>query len=379
MTDFGFALKSGGMKRPGTLLKDIPRPGRTSHGRFFYHQEPLRLFFFLSLLDPLEYPYLNKPSMKLPGFIDPHVHLREPGATHKEDWDSGTAAALAGGFTAVLAMPNTSPPICDRESLSLALSAARAKARCDYAQYLGAGPENVQRLPALARFAGGAPILRDLIRGWFQAPKKPVQAFGLTFKNPLGLAAGYDKDGTSLHGLALLGFGHLELGTVTLLPQSGNPKPRLFRLPEDQALINRMGFLGRGAGYLVGRLSRPRPNGVIVGVNLGKNQDTPLEEASRDCLALLQAFAPLADYLAINVSSPNTPGLRRLQARQALGDLLGVLNNARKEQEARLHHRLPLLVKLAPDLTIDELEDALDVILANCMDGVIAANTTINR
>ena len=282
--------------------------------------------------------------MKLPGFIDLHVHLREPGATHKEDWDSGTAAALAGGFTAVLAMPNTSPPICDRESLSLALSAARAKARCDYAQYLGAGPENVQRLPALARFA-----------------------------------AGYDKDGTSLHGLALLGFGHLELGTVTLLPQSGNPKPRLFRLPEDQALINRMGFLGRGAGYLVGRLSRPRPNGVIVGVNLGKNQDTPLEEASRDCLALLQAFAPLADYLAINVSSPNTPGLRRLQARQALGDLLGVLNNARKEQEARLHHRLPLLVKLAPDLTIDELEDALDVILANCMDGVIAANTTINR
>src|SRR3989337_4213317 len=105
------------MKRPGTLLKDIPRPGRTSHGRFFYHQEPLRLFFFLSLLDPLEYPYLNKPSMKLPGFIDAHVHLREPGATHKEAWDSGTAAALAGGFTAVLAMPNTNPAITNTASL----------------------------------------------------------------------------------------------------------------------------------------------------------------------------------------------------------------------------------------------------------------------
>lgn len=231
----------------------------------------------------------------------------------------------------------------------------------------------------LARFAGFIPVFRDMVRSYFKAPEKPVQVFGLSFKNPLGLAAGYDKDGLGIRGLALLGFGHLELGTVTLHPQPGNPRPRLFRLTEEQALINRMGFPSRGAKYLANRLARSRPKGVVIGVNLGKNKETPMDEAANDYQQLLKIFAPLADYLAINISSPNTTGLRQLQAKQALGDLLSVLHQERIEQEARLKRRIPLLVKLAPDLGSGELEDAVETILFNQMDGVIATNTTTRR
>ncbi|MBN1147587.1 MAG: quinone-dependent dihydroorotate dehydrogenase [Anaerolineales bacterium] len=229
------------------------------------------------------------------------------------------------------------------------------------------------------RLAGAAPPLRALLRAWFAAPGEPVQVFGLDFPNPVGLAAGYDKDGLAWRGLACLGFGHIEVGTVTLQAQPGNPKPRLFRLPEERALINRMGFPGAGAGRVAPRLRGERPHGLVLGVNLGKNKDTPFEDAARDYLALMDIFAPLADYLAINVSSPNTVGLRRLQARQALDDLLGQLSARRQEQQASLGRRTPLLVKLAPDLTEAELDDALDVILQAGMDGVIAANTTLDR
>jgi dihydroorotate dehydrogenase len=225
----------------------------------------------------------------------------------------------------------------------------------------------------------------------------------LTFKNPIGLAAGYDKDALAVRGLAALGFGHVEVGTVTPLPQAGNPKPRVFRLLEDEAVINRMGFPSRGSEFVQRRLSpylsdslmekfigfearylkkrnmRIAQGDLILGINLGKNKATPNESAVFDYLSLLQNFAPLADYLTINVSSPNTVGLRDLQGRAALEGLLTHLHTQRKLEETKLEKRLPLLVKLAPDLSPSELDDALDVILSTGMDGVIATNTTLAR
>jgi dihydroorotate dehydrogenase len=229
------------------------------------------------------------------------------------------------------------------------------------------------------RLVQALPGLATLLRRLFAAPPQPVQAFGLQFSNPVGLAAGYDKDGAAWRSLACLGFGHLEIGTVTLRPQVGNPQPRVFRLPGDQALINRMGFPGKGAEFVRRNLQSPRLPGLVLGVNLGKNKDTPLEEAGQDYLALVKTFAPLADYLAINISSPNTVGLRRLQARDALVDLLGVLLAERIEQERHLGRKVPMLIKLAPDLLAGELEDAVQVIQERGMDGIIAANTTLSR
>jgi dihydroorotate dehydrogenase len=239
-------------------------------------------------------------------------------------------------------------------------------------------PEDAHSLTLkLMRLVGRLPPLGALLRVWFSAPDKPVQAFGLTFPNPVGLAAGYDKDGLAWRGLACLGFGHIEVGTVTLLAQAGDPKPRLFRLPENHALINRMGFPGEGAERVAARLGRKRTERLVLGVNLGKNKDTSLETAAGDYLSLMDIFAPLADYLAINVSSPNTVGLRRLQARDALNNLLELLLKRRAELD--LKKRLPLLVKLAPDLDQQELDDALDVLLSTGVEGVIATNTTVSR
>lgn len=231
----------------------------------------------------------------------------------------------------------------------------------------------------LIRLAGALAPVRALLRAWFAVPPRPVEAFGLKFQNPIGLAAGYDKDGLGWRGLACLGFSHIEVGTVTPLLQPGNPRPRIFRLVEEQGLINRMGFPGHGADYVARHLRGSRPSGLVLGVNLGKNKNTPLEEAARDYLSLMQTFAPLADYLAINVSSPNTLGLRSLQARDSLGDLLTLLAEQRRAQMQQLGHPLPLLVKLAPDLTDEELDDALYAILSTGMDGVIATNTTTSR
>ncbi len=228
------------------------------------------------------------------------------------------------------------------------------------------------------RLFGIMPFGNVLLRG-VSSPQQTVEAFGLTFRNPIGLAAGYDKDGLAWRGLKRLGFGHIEIGTVTPLPQPGNSKPRLFRLLEERALINRLGFPSRGAAFVARQLAVPRPPGLIVGVNLGKNQGTPLEKAISDYLVLLGQFAPLADYLAINVSSPNTVGLRRLQAKQALQDLLTSLAEERQVMSERIGRRVPMLVKLAPDLSDAELVDALGVILDTNMDGVIATNTTIHR
>ncbi len=241
-------------------------------------------------------------------------------------------------------------------------------------------PERAHALTSgLMRFAGSVSPFRAILRKWFAGPDRPVRVFGLSFSNPVGLAAGYDKDGLAWRGLASLGFGHIEVGTVTPRPQDGNPHPRLFRLPEEQALINRLGFPGKGADYVAERLRGWRPEGLVLGVNLGVNKDTPMEEAARDYLELIKVFAPLADYLVVNVSSPNTVGLRRLQARQHLVGLLGALAEERRAQVDKLERHLPLLVKLAPELDEKELDDALDAIIETGMDGVIATNTTVER
>ncbi len=229
----------------------------------------------------------------------------------------------------------------------------------------------------LVRLAGIFPPSRWVLQAMYAAPDKPVEAFGLKFKNPVGLAAGYDKNGVAVHGLSTLGFGHVEIGTVTPRPQPGNPKPRVFRLVEDQGVINRMGFPGKGMLYVERQMSFVvrRPSSVIVGVNLGKNKDTPLETAADDYVTLMRTFAPIADYLAINISSPNTVGLRRLQGREMLENLLHQINVER----GTWNLKRPILVKLAPDLSDDELDDALGAILENGMDGVIATNTTLAR
>jgi len=246
----------------------------------------------------------------------------------------------------------------------------------------GLTPEQAHTVTlALLQIAGGSAAGRWLVGALF-APRRggpPVQAFGLTFANPVGLAAGYDKDGLGWRGLAAMGFGHLELGTVTPQPQPGNPSPRIFRLVADRAVINRMGFPSRGADFLAGRLAGARPRGAVLGVNIGKNKETPLERAAEDYLTLLRAFAPLADYLAINVSSPNTPGLRQLQGLAALTGLLQPLADERRRQAHALGRPVPILVKLAPDLTAGELDAALEAISTTGMDGVILANTTLRR
>lgn len=241
-------------------------------------------------------------------------------------------------------------------------------------------PENAHRLVLnLLRLAGLLPGLNNALQAYFRGPEMPIKVFGQRFKNPVGLAAGYDKDGIGWRGLALLGFGHIELGTVTPEPQPGNARPRLFRLIEDQALINRMGFPGRGAEYLAGSISGRRPADLVIGVNLGKNASTPIESALDDYTILFCRFAGLADYLVINISSPNTWGLLRLQARQALDDLLSGLQKAREYEEKNLGKKIPLLIKLSPDLSDSELEDALDVSIAHMLDGIVATNTTTGR
>ncbi len=222
----------------------------------------------------------------------------------------------------------------------------------------------------LLQLAGGFSPAAAWLGRRYAVPSRPVDVFGLRFANPVGLAAGYDKDGLAWRGLACLGFGHLELGTVTPRAQPGNPRPRLFRLAQDEALINRLGFPSRGAAFLARRLAGPRPEGLVLGVNLGINKDTPLEQAAADYQSLMTTLSPLADYLTINVSSPNTPGLRQLQGRHHLEGLLKALAPQRSK---------PLLVKLSPDLDDAELDEALDVLLAQRIDGVIASNTTLAR
>ncbi|MDQ3131712.1 MAG: quinone-dependent dihydroorotate dehydrogenase [Acidobacteriota bacterium] len=219
-----------------------------------------------------------------------------------------------------------------------------------------------------------------------------IERFGLNFKKPLGIAAGFDKNGVVVNQLAALGFGFVEVGTVTFNPQKGNEKPRLFRLPEDEALINRLGFNNEGTPKVVERLKKINPN-CVLGVNIGKNKEVPNEEATQNYLASFDLAFEVADYIAVNVSSPNTPNLRELQKAENLEKLLGelqkrnqVLSSAVREQNATekppeggTQNLKPLLIKIAPDLTEAELEAIVDVSLRLNLAGIIATNTTVSR
>ena len=226
----------------------------------------------------------------------------------------------------------------------------------------------------VVRFAGTA--LGQLLFRSDKAlsPAMRVEALGLSFESPIGLAAGFDKNAVAIRGFHTLGFGHVEVGTVTPLPQPGNPRPRLFRLPADDALINRMGFNNDGATAVADRLKALRERGgklPIIGVNIGKNKSTPQENAIDDYIACTEALAPWADYLVVNVSSPNTPGLRGLQERELLEPILrAVLDHSQDT---------PVLVKIAPDLGDEAIEDVVDVVCDLGLAGIVATNTTISR
>jgi dihydroorotate dehydrogenase len=207
----------------------------------------------------------------------------------------------------------------------------------------------------------------------------PTRAFGLTFPNPVGLAAGLDKNGAHIDALLALGFGFVEVGTVTPRPQVGNPKPRMFRLPEHQAVINRLGFNNDGVDALVRNVERAKRRHGLLGINIGKNKDTPNESAESDYLLCLERVYPLADYVTVNISSPNTAGLRELQEEQALRRLVGTLRDAQERLGALHGRRVPMLVKIAPDLTDNDVEAAARVLGDLQVDGVIATNTTISR
>ena len=212
------------------------------------------------------------------------------------------------------------------------------------------------------------------------APKPlPTKAFGLTFQNPVGLAAGLDKNGAHIDALMALGFGFIEIGTTTPRAQPGNPKPRMFRLPEQQAIINRLGFNNEGVDALVRNVGRARRNRALLGINIGKNKDTPNESAQSDYLFCLERVYPLADYITVNISSPNTAGLRELQEEQALRRLVGSLREAQEKLGAQHGKWVPMLVKIAPDLSDGDIEAAGRVLGDLQVDGVIAGNTTISR
>ncbi len=204
-----------------------------------------------------------------------------------------------------------------------------------------------------------------------------LERFGVPFANPLGLAAGFDKNAVAVPALLALGFGHVEVGTVTPRPQPGNPAPRLFRLLEDEALINRLGFPSEGIGAVAERLRALRGQPGVIGINVGKNRATPLERAAQDYALGLTALGPLSDYAVVNISSPNTAGLRALQQRGQLDELCAALLAARPR--SRRGQPLPLLLKIAPDLTDAELDDILDVALARGLDGLVVSNTTTAR
>jgi len=225
-------------------------------------------------------------------------------------------------------------------------------------------------------FKGSIPGFNRLLSSFFsyQHPTLEKKLFGITFKNPVGLAAGFDKDAKLIDELSSFGFGFIEIGTLTPKPQPGNDKPRLFRLPADRALINRMGFNNGGVEPAVERLKK-RKSSVIVGGNIGKNKVTPNENALDDYALCMDALYPVVDYFVVNVSSPNTPGLRELQEKEPLRKLLSFVKS---RMAANLKPK-PVLLKIAPDLTVEQLDDVIEILKETKTDGVIATNTTISR
>lgn len=244
----------------------------------------------------------------------------------------------------------------------------------------GNDPEVVHErtVRTLGRVSGLPPVLAALRRRY--ATKAPVTVFGVPFPSPVGLAAGMDKDGRALHAWPALGFGFVEVGTVTRLAQPGNPRPRLFTLPRTDAVINRMGFNNAGADALAQRLHSGGKPSVPLGISIGKSKAAALEDAVADYQHSLRALYPFADYVAINVSSPNTPGLRSLQDRAALSELLGALQDTSSAlATGGADARTPLLVKVAPDLTDEALGELLEVCTEHAVAGIIATNTTLSR
>jgi dihydroorotate dehydrogenase len=229
---------------------------------------------------------------------------------------------------------------------------------------------------SLLKSSCAIPGVRSLLKKMFvyESPVLEKKLFGIRFKNPVGLAAGFDKDAKLIDELSHLGFGFIEIGTLTPKPQPGNDKPRLFRLPNDQALINRMGFNNEGVHVAVERLKNKRST-VIVGGNIGKNKNTPNESAFDDYGYCIEALHPYVDYFVVNVSSPNTPGLRELQEKEPLRKLLLYV----KSVIAQKPKTKPVLLKIAPDLTHNQLDDVVEILKSTGMDGVIATNTTISR
>jgi dihydroorotate dehydrogenase len=238
---------------------------------------------------------------------------------------------------------------------------------------------------ALAFLAAFPPVCR-ILEARHRLPAnlaRPIEAFGLKFPNAVGLAAGFDKNARAWPAAAALGFGHVEIGTVTAHAQDGNPKPRMFRYPEQEAVINRMGFNNEGAEAVAKRLSRkpgPGKRRIPLGVNLGKSKVTELKFATDDYLASFRVLADHADYLVLNVSSPNTPNLRELQDEDRLRELLGAVTTANRERAKQPgKSRVPLLLKIAPDLSFPQIDAVLGVIAEFSLDGIIATNTTLAR
>ncbi len=217
-----------------------------------------------------------------------------------------------------------------------------------------------------------------LSRLLYEPVAAPVNVMGIDFPNAVGLAAGLDKNAEHIDGLAALGFGFVEVGTVTPRPQPGNPKPRLFRIPESQAIINRMGFNNKGVDYLIKQVDNSQFNGVL-GINIGKNFDTPVEEATKDYLYCLRRVYTRASYITVNLSSPNTPGLRSLQFGDALHELLAVLKKEQLSLAAFYGRYVPVAVKIAPDMTEEEVHLVASAFKEHQVDGVIATNTTLDR
>lgn len=245
----------------------------------------------------------------------------------------------------------------------------------------GGDPETVHHstLQQLSRLGDRPRALRALARAT-QVDTTPVRVAGISFPGRVGVAAGVDKDGLAVKAWGAFGFSHVELGTVTAQAQPGNDKPRLFRLVHSQAIINRMGFNNNGAHALAERLRTTGPVGIPIGISIGKTKVTPVEEATEDYLASLRAIDGLADYVAINVSSPNTPGLRTLQGKEPLAELLAALvTESAILAKARGADATPIFVKIAPDLTDEALEDVLEVAHRADVDGIIATNTTLSR
>jgi len=219
--------------------------------------------------------------------------------------------------------------------------------------------------------------VKNLLKNSFQLEDSRLEreVFGLKFKNPLGLAAGFDKNASLVEELAEFGFGFIEIGTVTPLPQQGNEKPRMFRLPKDEALINRMGFNNQGVDVVAHRLSRIDRKGLIIGGNIGKNKITPNEDALGDYIKCFDRLFDVVDYFVVNVSSPNTPGLRELQEKEPLKNILNTLQQRNLKNDISR----PILLKIAPDLSNSQLDDIIEIVIETKIAGVIATNTTISR